>query len=314
MKKYILIIIISVICFKSYSQNQFSEYGNSTLISPSFVGFDKTKVSIKNRTQWHDLNTLAISAEHYLEDYRSGFGAAFIQQKEQSLVLNTFKLMYSYDFSITENIKIRPALEFSYFWNSMNFEKIYFHSQMNMDGTIKDDDLFYSDLNEKVHAFESSSSILIYSPKFWFNITINNMFSRNNSFQETNKSSRYPILFNYYMGYNILPQSDLNESNEALKVFALYKTSNSQNQLDLGAEWNNDLLIFGAKIRNSIANKISNKAFQTDAVIALVGLKFKGLDFYYSYDFIVSDLISTGAGANELTLNYRFNSKNKIVD
>jgi len=315
MKKIILIIIISVICFKTYSQYQFSEYGNSTLISPSFVGIEKTKVSLKYRNQWQFLNTTAISGEHYLENYRSGIGAAFVQQKETGLVYNNFKLMYSYDFNITQKIKIRPALEFSYFWNSINIEKIYFRSQISSDGSVNRDASFYTDIDTKVHAFESSSSVLIYTDKLWFNVTLNNMFSVNNSFQESNKSSRFPFLSTYYFGYNILPKTSLKINEECLKIFAFYKTYSLFNQIDIGAEWSNQYLIIGSKIRSSInSSQISMnlKKFQTDAIIGVLGFKFQGLDFYYSYDFVISNLMSAGVGANEITINYNFSHRRNL--
>jgi hypothetical protein len=43
-----------------------------------------------------------------------------------------------------------------------------------------------------------------------------------------------------------------------------------------------------------------------DAVIGLVGIKTNKLHIGYSYDFTISNLISSTAGAHEITLVYEF--------
>ena len=45
-----------------------------------------------------------------------------------------------------------------------------------------------------------------------------------------------------------------------------------------------------------------------DAVIGLVGIKTKQLHIGYSYDFTISNLITSTSGAHEISLVYEFNS------
>jgi hypothetical protein len=45
-----------------------------------------------------------------------------------------------------------------------------------------------------------------------------------------------------------------------------------------------------------------------DAIIGLVGIKTKSLSIGYSYDFTISNLISSTGGAHEISVVYEFNS------
>jgi hypothetical protein len=45
-----------------------------------------------------------------------------------------------------------------------------------------------------------------------------------------------------------------------------------------------------------------------DAVIGLIGIKTEQLHIGYSYDFTISNLVSSTGGAHEISLVYEFNS------
>jgi hypothetical protein len=45
-----------------------------------------------------------------------------------------------------------------------------------------------------------------------------------------------------------------------------------------------------------------------DAIIGLIGIKTKQLHIGYSYDFTISNLISSTSGSHEISLVYEFNS------
>jgi hypothetical protein len=45
-----------------------------------------------------------------------------------------------------------------------------------------------------------------------------------------------------------------------------------------------------------------------DAIIGLVGIKTKQLHIGYSYDFTISNLISSSGGAHEISIVYEFTS------
>ncbi len=48
-----------------------------------------------------------------------------------------------------------------------------------------------------------------------------------------------------------------------------------------------------------------------DAIIATLGVQFKGFKLGYSYDITISKLSNAAGGAHEISLGYRFHSKPK---
>jgi len=75
-------------------------------------------------------------------------------------------------------------------------------------------------------------------------------------------------------------------------------------QSDLGLYYYRDPLIFGIWYRG-IPFATSQPG---DAIIGLLGIKTDQLHIGYSYDFTVSNLITSTQGAHEISLVYEFSS------
>jgi hypothetical protein len=106
-------------------------------------------------------------------------------------------------------------------------------------------------------------------------------------------------------GVQILRRTRLKQTlQEVLSVAVNFQKQADFYQTDVGLYYYRDPLIFGLWDRG-----IPFVTTQPgDAIIGLVGIKTKQLHIGYSYDFTISNLITSTSGSHELSLVYEFNS------
>jgi hypothetical protein len=112
-----------------------------------------------------------------------------------------------------------------------------------------------------------------------------------------------PMKFNLYGGLQLYKKTRLRvQLREVMSIAVNYQTQAKFHQTDIGLYYYRDPLIFGLWYRG--IPFLTTQA--GDAIIGLVGIKTKTLHIGYSYDFTVSNLISSTGGAHELSLIYEF--------
>ena len=91
---------------------------------------------------------------------------------------------------------------------------------------------------------------------------------------------------------------------EVLSVAINFQKQGKFYQSDLGLYYYKDPL----DIRIMVQGNTFVTSQAGDAIIGLVGIKTKQLHIGYSYDFTISNLISSTGGAHEISLVYEFNN------
>jgi hypothetical protein len=91
---------------------------------------------------------------------------------------------------------------------------------------------------------------------------------------------------------------------EVLSLAINFQKQSKFYQSDIGLYYYRIPLIFGVWYRG-IPFATSQAG---DAIIGLVGIKTKQLHIGYSYDFTISNLISSTSGAHEISVVYEFNN------
>ena len=91
---------------------------------------------------------------------------------------------------------------------------------------------------------------------------------------------------------------------EVLSVAMNFQKQGKFYQSDLGIYYYKDPLIFGLWYRG--IPLVTSQA--GDAIIGLIGIKTERIHIGYSYDFTISNLIGSTAGAHEISLIYEFNT------
>ena len=297
-----------------YSQVQFSEYSNSTYLGASFTGIDRTEISIKNRDQFvkipNNFSTYNFSAQHYLDNYKSGIGVEFNKTKESLFYTNNVSILYSFDFKILKKINFRPGIEFDYNYFSIDNDKLIFRSQINSENGEPFTNRANLLTDSVMNYFNASSSFLMYSDKFQFCVGLSNLL-RQKSFTYNEENQHSFILYKIYFNYFIYPNSGLKLQNEYVNIFILYKNYFRYDQFDIGANWNNKYLILGAKYRGFSIINFKQSRLNNESIIATLGFKLYDFDLIYNYDFTVSKLVGSG-GAHEITINYYFNKRKNL--
>lgn len=303
-------VILSLLIFtESYGQDPtFSQfYANSLYLAPSFAGAtEEYRFSINYRNQWPAIpgvfHTYSISFDKALVNFNSGIGvlATYDVAGSGDLSTTNIGLLYSYDFNISEDWHIRPGINFKFYYLGLNFYKLVFPSQMTSSGTVPP---VYPPPFDNVADVDFATSALVYNDRIWGGFTLDHLLVPRQSFY--GNDANLPVKLNLFGGFQILRKTRLKvRYEEVLSVALNFQKQAKFYQSDAGLYYYRDPLMFGLWYRG-IPFATSQPG---DAIVGLIGIKTEQLHIGYSYDFTISSLISSTAGAHEISLVYEFNT------
>jgi type IX secretion system PorP/SprF family membrane protein len=308
--KYIL-ILLSILAADSFGQDPtFSQfYANPLYLSPSFAGAtQENRFAINYRNQWPAVpgvfNTYNIAFDKALPSFNSGIGIMATHDVAGSGDLSTTNigLIYSYDFQINSDWHIRPGVNFKFYYLGLNIGKLIFNSQITGSGTSPSTTPPPFD---NVADIDFATSALIYNDRIWAGLTLDHLFLPKTSFYGEDGNAYVPIKINMYGGMQILKKTRLRvKLQEVLSVAMNFQKQEKFYQTDVGLYYYKHPLIFGLWYRG--IPFVTSQA--GDAVIGLIGIKTDQVHIGYSYDFTISNLISSTGGAHEISLVFEFNS------
>ena len=314
--KYILFLLI-ILSTKLFSQDaQFSQfYANPMYLSPSFAGSTNgTRAVLNFRDQWPAIPgsfiTYSASVDHYFARYNSGLGVQVYRDQAGSgqLALTTLAANYSYQISINRHWTVRPGLMLNYNIRSIDFDKLQFNDQMSIDGnspvSIESPSL------EKIQYADAGFSIMAFNKLYWGGFMIDHIFTPNQSLIDG--EARIPIKFRLYGGRKFVVANAKKYNEETIKVAFSYKAQDKFDQLDIGAYWSREPFIFGLWYRGIPVIKDYGPGYMNnDAIVILVGYKYKEITFGYSYDITISGIFANTTGSHEISLVFEFNQNRK---
>lgn len=300
---------------------QFSQYYSSpAILGPSFAGINGgTRLILNYRNQWPGVPanfvTYAFAFDHYLEKRNSGIGLTVLRDQAGSgnLSVTDVGLQYSYDLKVwgrrPNEVHFRPGVSFKYSQRGLDFYRLVFNDQLDFDGTAETT----IENPPEVRGYpDASTSMMLYSNKWWFGATGDHLFQPDQSFQNYGGSeSRLPLLISVYGGYRL----DLKSKGrgrrgripESLTFSFLYKMQGGFSQMDLGMYWTKYPFILGGWYRGvPFLNNPEENYYTTDAVVVLLGYKIADLTIGYSYDITVSSLMPNTNGTHEISIKYDF--------
>jgi type IX secretion system PorP/SprF family membrane protein len=304
-----VVIMLYFTASGTYGQDPtFSQfYANSLYLAPSFAGAtEQYRFSINYRNQWPAVpgvfQTYSISFDKALSDFNSGIGvlATYDVAGEGNLSTTNIGLIYSYDFAIDDRWHIRPGITFKFYYLGLDIYKLVFNSQMTGTGTLPS-------VNpppfENVADVDVATSVLAYNDRIWTGITFDHMLTPKTSFY--GDEAVVPLKVNVFGGVQVLRKTRLLTTVQESLSFAFnFQKQGAFYQSDIGVYYYKNPLIFGLWYRG--IPLVTSQA--GDAIIGLVGIKTGQLHIGYSYDFTISNLISSTSGAHELSLIFEFNN------
>ena len=309
-KRIVYIVLLSFIIFVDgqCQDPTFSQfYANPLYLAPSFAGAtEEYRLGMNYRNQWPAVpgvfHTYSISFDKALPNFNSGIGVLATYDVAGSGELSTTNigLLYSYDFSINEDWHIRPGVMFKFYYLGLDIYKLIFNSQLTGSGTTPS---VYPPPFDNVADVDFATSAMVYNDRIWAGFNLDHLLAPKTSFY--GDEANVPIKFNLYGGTQIMRNTRLRvKLQEVLSVAVNFQKQAKFYQTDIGLYYYRDPLIFGLWYRG--IPFVTSQA--GDALIGLVGIKTNQLHFGYSYDFTVSNLISSTAGAHELSVIYEFTS------
>jgi type IX secretion system PorP/SprF family membrane protein len=237
-----------------------------------------------------------------MPSFNSGIGvlATYDVAGSGNLSTTNIGLLYSYDFNINREWHIRPGVNFKFYYLGLDIAKLVFNSQITGSGTTPS---ITPPPFDNVADVDFATSALVYNDRIWAGITLDHLLVPKTSFY--GDDAYVPVKLNLYGGMQIIKQTRLRQKlQEVMSVAFNFQKQAKYYQSDIGLYYYKDPLIFGLWYRG-IPLMTSQAG---DAIIGLIGIKTSTVHIGYSYDFTISNLISSTGGAHELSLIYEFNN------
>jgi type IX secretion system PorP/SprF family membrane protein len=309
--KYIVLSVLMGINLSNASGQDphFSQfYANSLYLAPSFAGaIEENRISLNYRNQWPAIpgvfHTYSFSYDRYMTNFRSGIGvlATYDVAGSGDLSASTIGLLYSYDIQVNQDWHIRPGINFKFVYLGLNYGKLIWNHMISAGGTTPS---VTPPPFESVADVDFATSVLAYNDRIWAGFTLDHLLAPRQSFYG-DWDTKVPLKVSLFGGYQIARRGRLLRSSKYTEVLSIAANINFQDrsaQSNLGLYYYRDPIIFGLWYRG--IPFVTSQA--GDAVIALIGIKTKDLHIGYSYDFTISNLISSTCGAHEISLVYEF--------
>jgi type IX secretion system PorP/SprF family membrane protein len=302
---YILIAFIysSAVNGQDFHFTQF--YANKLYLAPSFAGATEQNRLIANyRNQWMAVNgytTYSFSFDHYFSNFNSGLGVLVMRDVagDGNLGYLHIGVPYSYDFSLTESIHLRPGLSLNFLQLSIDYARLIFSSDLGGSNTAMTNEE-YAGIGP-VNVIDASTSLILYAKNWMGGVTFDHLMTPNISFLGNN--DRIPLRYSMYGSLTILRRGRLLKPvDETVSLAFMLKDMQKYVQADVGIYWAQIPLTFGLWYRGiPILN-----SDRGDAFAVLAGIKKMHFTIGYSYDFTISNLVNKTAGTHEISLVYEF--------
>jgi len=306
--KYLIGLLLFISVFAEGQDPQFSQfYANQLYLAPSFAGATEDyRVAMNWRDQWpsipHVYQTYSFSFDKAVPNFNSGIGilATYDVAGSGDLSTTNIGLLYSYDIQVTDDWHIRPGVSFKFIYLGLDLNKLLWNSQLTTGGTLPP---ITPPPFDNVADIDFSTSALFYNDKIWAGFTVDHLLRPKTSFWGDETS--IPIKFDFYGGFQLISRGRLKKKlTEVMSVAANFVYQGKFYQSDIGLYYYKHPLVFGVWYRG-IPFVTSQPG---DAIIGMIGIKTDQLNIGFSYDFTVSNLITSSGGAYELSLIYSFTS------
>lgn len=317
MKRITLILISCLILLADMKGQdpQFTQFYSVPLyLSPSFAGATQQhRIASSYRNQWLGIPggfaTYVLSYDYYFSKYNSGLGVLVLRDQAGSgnLGFINTSIVYAYDFRFYKEWHVRPGLGFMYSIYSLDFSSLKFRDQIINNDPNNDNPQSWSlPPSGSVGNIDGSVSTMIYNPNIWLGVTVDHLLLPNISFY--GGKTNVPLKFTAYGGIKLITKGKLlKPSDESVSLAFQYRQMGDNQQLDIGLYWFKVPLVLGVWYRGiPQVNSVRG-----DAISFLTGYKTSRFSVGYSYDFTVSGLINSTAGAHELSVIWEFQTERK---
>jgi type IX secretion system PorP/SprF family membrane protein len=305
-----ILVFLSICCVDSFGQDPtFSQfYANKLYLSPAFAGAtEEYRLALCYRNQWPAItgifNTYSFSFDMAMPSFNSGIGVLATHDVAGSGDLSTTNIgmLYSYDIQINQEWHVRPGVQLKFYYLGLDIQKLIFSSQITGSGTSP---AIYPPPFDNVADIDFASSAIVYNETYWAGFTLDHMFTPKTSLYGEEKTT-LPMKMNIFGGAQLYKKTRLRtQFHEVVSIALNFQKQLKYYQTDVGLYYLKSPLIFGLWYRG-IPFATSQAG---DAIIGLIGFKTNSVHIGYSYDFTISNLLTTTGGSHEISIIYEFNN------
>ncbi len=295
----------------SFSQN----YASPLYLSPSFTGLTEgSRFSLHYRDQWPGIpgtyRTMSFAFDHYLSDFNSGIGAQFYRDDSGrgALVSQNFGVLYAYEIYISNNVMVRPGIQFKWMQSFIDPTK---GTTDNLYDKATGDLVTGGGLTvnrDKTNNFDAAASLMIYSNFYWGGVTVDHLVKNNVGF--TDIASNVDMKITAFGGGKWVYKEGRRVPDQSISFAFNYRMQGDFSQLDLGTYWVYNPIEVGLWYRGMPSSNQEGLG-NIDAIIAILGLHLGQTRLGYSFDLTLSDLAGNTGGSHEFSIMYTIPSSNK---
>jgi len=302
--------------FANAQDPQFSQiYAIPLYMGPSFAGSaGSTRIGMNIRDQWAAVDreyiSYSLSVDHYFDGTNNGVGAILYRDHSGmgNLTTTSISLQYAYSFNVTKKFSIRPGIQLSIVNRKIDYSEIVFGDQLSLQG-IKPNTIEPLLENNVTYA-DFGVSALANHPNYWFGLSLDHLTQPNQSMMGA--KSLVPLKMNVFSGVKFMVKNrGLKTYKRNIYLVAQYKSQSEYNQAYFGGYWENNNVITGLWYRGIPFVETYSNYVNNDAIVFLIGYRWREYTFGYSYDFTTSHLGSNSAGSHEVSLVWKKKPKSK---
>jgi type IX secretion system PorP/SprF family membrane protein len=261
------------------SQYMFNDY----LLNPAVGGsLDYTSFALSVRSQWSGLEgapETQFLGGHTKIGNKIGVGGYIFKDETGPISEQGIQLSYSYHFSVGENSNLSFGLGGIIFNHSISTAKLKFDEP--------DDDAL-SNIRQKAISPDASFGILYYTKKFKVGLSIPQIFQ--NKIYDNYTSVNENNLVRHYLLHGEI-SFEVNDKIDLVPGALVKAVSGAPMQFDINLK-----TIYQKKYWIGLSYRYDA------AIVGMLGLTYKNIQFGYAYDFIMTDIKDYSSGTHEFHL------------
>jgi type IX secretion system PorP/SprF family membrane protein len=283
-------------------------YANPMYTNPAFAGTSQgARFALNYRRQWASVSgafsTYSASWDQHFDGIGGGIGGQvwYDRAGDGRLSTTAANFVYSYDLKVVDNSKddyfiVKPALQAGFFNRSIDFAKLNFGDQIDPKrGFVNptQEQLPSTGVERTPYTPDFSAGLLAFTSKYYFGAAVHHIIEPSQSFFQ-NPRSTLPRRYTVNAGMTLPLDKWKRNPTTFISPNLLFMRQAQFTQVNFGAYLIKNAFVAGLWFRQTRPN--------SDALMALIGVKKDGIKIGYSYDLTVSDARSAAVGSHEVSL------------
>jgi type IX secretion system PorP/SprF family membrane protein len=318
MKKILIGFLITWLCWIHIAKAQdphFSQfYSNTLYTNPAFAGASgNVKVSLSGRKQFTNIpkgfytSTASIDMPINKSKSSLGFMGMFDQAGSASYTTSSISAVYAYKLRLDRNVFMSFAIQGEFVNRSLDRSDLVFADQLETEqGIVKGTDETIGTSQRFYPNF--STGVLLFTKDLFAGIAVHNLAEPNQSFIQTNsrdKSNLHLRRYTLHAGINLYTSRYWRRA-VTLSPNILCMFQGQTAEVNLGFYARKKGFTTGLWMRQTMNN--------ADAVIMMMGYKYKNMTIGYSYDLGIGKLAASVKRAHEISIQWEISSRNYKVN